>query len=559
MLSRLYVKNIALIEEADITFNEKFNVLSGETGSGKSIILDSVNFVLGSKADKNLIRYGEAEAFVKAEFSVGEDSDAVRTLREMDIECDGNIIISRKLSIDGKGGIKINGCAVTLTMLKKLTCCLVDVYGQSEHFFLLDEDNQLKTVDGLCGDEAKSIKDKLSLKIGEKRDCKRMIAELGGNEQERARALDLLSYQINEIERADLREGELEELNAKRKIIENSEKILSALSAIKGAFSDDNGCVDMLSYAMRQAGSISDIDEKYSDLYGRIDNLCVEAGDLSDEIGDLSEEISFDGEEAQWVEDRIILIKGLIKKYGYDEPSVLAYLQDAKDKYDNLVNATERVEKLNKKIDELDEDIYKLCLKLTELRKKTCDKLSADIVGELKSLNIPNAAFYVQFNDYDRQSASLDSSNGSDKLCFMFSANKGEPLKPLGKVISGGEMSRFMLAIKSRLKSLNGISTYIFDEIDAGISGETASTVAAKFVSIGKSTQIIAVSHLPQVCAAANAQYLIYKTDDGKKTVTNVKPLDRAMRIKEIMRLTGNTNSDAAKTHAEELLSSFGN
>lgn len=559
MLSRLYVKNIALIEQADISFNESFNVLSGETGSGKSIILDSVNFVLGSKADKNLIRYGENEAFVKAEFNVSADSMACKILEEMDVECDGSIIISRKYSTDGKGSIKINGNTVTIAMLKKVTSHLVDVHGQSEHFFLLNEDNQLQTVDNLCGGEVRLIKNRIAELISEKRSYKREIAELGGDEQERAQTLDLLLYQINEIESAGLKVGEYDELRDRKKLIENSEKIISSLAAIKSVFDEDNGCNDMLSCAIRQAAGISDLNEKYSDIYGRLDNLSVEAQDLSSSLSELLDDISFDEEEARYVEDRLSLIKSLIKKYGAAEQEVLEFLENAKIKRDLLTNAADTIERFNHKIADCNRQIFELCTQLTATRKKKCAELSKNIEDELRTLNIPNAKFSVDFNEYDRQTVNLESANGADKICFTFSANKGEPLKPLSKVISGGEMSRFMLAIKSQLKNLNGISTYIFDEIDAGISGVTARTVAEKFISISKDTQIIAVSHLPQVCAAASAEYLIYKTDDGEKTATNVKLLNSEQRIEEIMRLTGSTNSQAAKTHAEELLKSFGN
>ena len=559
MLSRLHVKNVALISEADIEFDSGLNVLSGETGSGKSVILDSINFILGCKADRTMIRYGENEALVKAEFIVDSDSLACKLLNEMDIECDGSIIISRKYNQDGKGSIKINGNTVTAAMLKKITAHLVDVHGQSEHFFLLDEDNQLKTIDGLCGESARALKTEIAERISLKRQCKREIAQLGGDEQERARTLDLLSYQINEIQSANLKVGELEQLQAKKKIIGNSERIISSLSAIKSILSEDSGCNDMLSHAVKQAGQISDLNETYSQIYTRLDELSIEAQDLSDSIDDLIDDVSFDGAEAQSVEERISIIKGLIKKYGADEEEVLIFAENAKNKYDLLVNAAESIEKLNNKIEKYDNEIYQLCTRLTSLRKERCATLGTAIENELKSLNIPNAKFGVQFNEYDRENVNLDSPDGADSIKFMFSANKGEPLKPLNKVVSGGEMSRFMLAIKSQLKDLNGISTYIFDEIDAGISGETARTVAEKFLSISKNTQIIAVSHLPQVCAAASEQLLIYKTETGEKTVTNVKTLTREQRIEEIVRLIGNTSSLAAKTHAEELLSRFNN
>lgn len=559
MLSRLYIKNIALIEEADIAFNEAFNVLSGETGSGKSIILDSVNFVLGSKADKNLIRYGENEAFVKAEFIVDDNSAACKILEEYDIECGGPVIISRKYSQDGKGSIKINGNTVTAAMLKKVTQHLVDVHGQSEHFFLLNEDNQLKTVDYLCGDSVKELKIRLSELISQKKAYKHEIASLGGDEQERARALDLLSYQINEIEGANITVGELDELKEKKKLIDNSEKIISSIATVKNILGDDNGSIDLLSLALRHTGAISDLNEKYSEIYGRLDNLLVEAQDLSDTLSDLLDDISFDEAEAHYVDERITVIKSQIKKYGADEQEVLNFLENARNKYDSLINAADTLEKLKRFIADCDEEIYKVCVKLTALRKKKCTQLGANLQDELQTLNIPNASFAVSFNDYDRHSANLDCVNGADEICFMFSANKGEPLKPLSKIISGGEMSRFMLAVKSQLKQLNGISTYVFDEIDAGISGVTARNVAEKFIAISKDTQIIAVSHLPQVCAAANTEFLIYKTDIGEKTVTRVEKLNRERRIDEIVRLTGGHNTQAAKTHAEELLNSFGN
>lgn len=559
MLSRLYVKNFALIEEADISFNESLNVLSGETGSGKSIILDSVNFVLGSKADKNLIRSGEREAFVKAEFVIDCQSQAYRALEELDIECDGTVAISRKYSVDGKGSIKINGNSVTVSMLKKVTSHLVDVHGQSEHFFLLNEDNQMLTLDSLCKEGVSGLKSRISELISQKKQCKREIEQLGGNEQERERMLDLLSYQINEIKCADIKVGELDELRAKKKLIENSEKIISSLSAIKSVFEDDNACNDMISYALRQASSISDLMEEYNNLYGRLDDLSIEAQDLSNTVSELLDSISYDEAEAQRVDERLSLIKGLIKKYGADEQEVLNFLENAQNKYELLMNAGETRDKLLKKIELYDNEIFKLCQQLTELRKKKCAELANSIESELKSLNIPNAKFNVQFNAYDRETANLNSQNGSDTICFTFSANKGEPLKPLSKVISGGEMSRFMLAIKSQLKDLNGISTYVFDEIDAGISGVTAQKVAEKFIAISKNTQIIAVSHLAQICASADEHLLIYKSDDGNKTVTNVKRLDRNERIEEIVRLTGGAKSSAAVAHADELLKSFGN
>lgn len=559
MLQRLHVKNIALVSEADITFDKKLNILSGETGSGKSIILDSINFVLGSKADKTMIRYGEQELSVRAEFIVDGNSRAVQILNDYDIESDGNIIISRKFNLDGRGGIKINGSAVTASMLKAVTQHLVDVHGQSEHFFLLSEDNQLKVIDGLIGEDCLKVKEKLSEFIGLKRSLKSKISALGGNAEERERQLDVLNYQINEIESANISDGEFDELRAKQNLIANSEKILTSLGAVRSALSDEQGCLDSATSAKHFLGGISSLSPEYAELYERIESLALEIEDVSETVTDLADGVSFDEREAQEIDERISLIKNLKKKYGATERDILDFLENARQKAETLSDSATLIEKYSKEIDKCDKEIYSLCLKLTQLRKKTGENFCKHVVDELKTLNVPNAVFSVQFEDYDEKSADLNCPDGSDKVCFMFSANKGEPLKPLSKVISGGEMSRFMLAVKTLLKDVNGISTYIFDEIDAGISGYTAKSVARKFMDISENTQIIAVSHLPQICAASDAQFLIYKEESKGKTLTNIRRLDEESKINEIIRLTGSVVTDAARQHAIELINEIKN
>lgn len=559
MLQRLYIKNIALISEADIEFDGKLNVLSGETGSGKSVILDSLNFVLGSKADKAMIRYGEQEAAVRAEFVVPENSEAVQKLAEYDIESDGTIIIHRKFSLDGKGAIKINGSAVTASMLKSVTQHLVDVHGQSEHFFLLSEDNQLKVIDGILGEKAVDVQSQLSALIKKKREVKSKIAELGGDGAERERLADLLSYQINEIEQAEVKVGEYDELKARQNVLANTERILSALGGARTVLSDDGGSLDAISSAQHLINGISSFGEDYAQLGARLEGLYAEISDISELLSDYADDLTFDGREAEEIDERLSLLKNLRKKYGADEEEILSFLEKAREKYELLSDSANAVEKYNKQIEDCNKDIYALCKKLTGLRKTAAENFCKSVTSELKTLNIPNAQFSVVFNEYDESTANLQSSNGSDGVCFMFSANKGEPLKPLSKVISGGEMSRFMLAVKTVLKDINGISTYIFDEIDAGISGFTAKTVAEKFVAIAKNTQIIAVSHLPQVCAASSAQFLIFKEEQDGKTLTKVRRLDEDSKINEIVRLTGSVNSEIARSHAKELIEQFKN
>lgn len=557
MLQRLYVKNVALISEADIEFDSRLNVLSGETGSGKSVILDSINFVLGSKADKTMIRYGEQEAVVRAEFFVSEKSEALKALRELDVESDGEIVITRKFNLEGKGSIKINGNAVSAAMLKTVTQRLVDVHGQSEHFFLLGEDNQLKVIDGLLGEDALKLKEEILKFISEKRQIKAKIASLGGDSAERERKLDLLKYQIDEIERANLQVGEYAALKERQNVINNTEKILAAISAVRSIMVDDGGCVDNTATAIRYMNGISSISEQYAQISERLEGVETELSDVAETLSDLADDLNFDESEAQEIDDRLTLIKSLQKKYGADEEAVLNFCMQAKAKYDEISDSAEALEKYNEELIKIDKNVFALCYELTKLRKYAAENFGKSVVEELKTLNIPNAAFEVEFESYDFNTANLTSADGSDKICFMFSANKGEPLKPLSKVISGGEMSRFMLAIKTVLKNVNGISTYIFDEIDAGISGYTAKTVAEKFVKMSQSTQILAVSHLPQVCAASSAQFLIYKVEENGKTITKIKRLDEESKIKEIMRLTGSVDSDAARRHATELIAQF--
>ena len=557
MLNRLYIKNIALIKEADIEFDSGLNVLSGETGSGKSIILDSINFVLGSKADKTMIRHGESEAFVKAEFSVDEKSEAVSLLKGYDIESEGEIVISRRFGIDGKNSIKINGNTVSLSMLKAVTMHIVDVHGQSEHFFLLNESNQLKVIDNLLGEKGENIKKQLANLLADKRQYMEKISLLGGNEAERERKLDLLNYQIREIENADLKSGELDELKDRRNKILNVEKILTAVNFVNDCLSGDGGISDSLYSASRELLRISGISEEYNNILVRLESVNDDVSDIAATLSDIADNLTFDENEAQNVEERISLIKSLIKKYGATEEEIIAYKDRATEERDSILNSSELLEKYSKQIEECDNNIYNLCVELSKLRRHVAQVFSRSIESELKTLNIPDAVFNIKFSDFTRETAKLHSNNGSDEIVFEFSANKGEPVKPLSKVISGGEISRFMLAVKTQLKDLNGISTYIFDEIDAGISGYTADMVAKKFKKIAVCTQILAVSHLPQICAASDAQYLIFKKEEDGITCTNISKLNGEQKIDEIVRLIGNVNTQSARQHAVELINQY--
>ena len=555
MLSRLTIKNVALIERAELEFCEGLNVLSGETGAGKSVILDSVNFVLGAKADRSMIRYGETECLVKAEFILPESSKAVQTLREMDIDSDGEIIISRKFSDAGKNAIKINGNAVTAAMLRRVTDSLVDVHGQSEHFFLLKESNQLKTLDSVIGDTVTEKKEEISVLLREKKEIQERIALLGGNEQERGRRLDILRFQIDEIETVDMQEGEEEELLSKRNKINNLEKIITAVREATEALSGERGATDGIRYASRAIVGISRLDTAYAELCDRLETLAGDAEDIVATLSDLADELYFDENEANEIEARLDAIRGLKRKYGADKAEIDGYLEKIRAEYELLSDCEGQYATLTEAKEKIEKKLYKLCCALTELRKTQGKAFCGRVTEELKTLNIASAQFDIQFKEYTFADIDRANTNGLDDICFLFSANAGEPMKSLGKIISGGEMSRFMLAVKTQLSDVNEISTYIFDEIDAGISGKTAKVVGEKLAKIAKNIQIVAVSHLAQIASMSDREFLIEKQEESGKTLTKVYALSEAEKTKELVRLLGGNEGDEyAIKHAEELL-----
>ena len=544
-----------MIEHADIEFQKGLNVLSGETGAGKSVILDSINFVLGAKADRTMIRHGESECVVKAEFILSPMSKAVQVMEEMDIDSDGEIIISRKFSDSGKNTIKLNGNTVTASMLRKVTDSIVDVHGQSEHFFLLNEANQLKMLDSVIGDRVVKLKEELHVLLNEKKEIDKQITMIGGDEQERNRRLDLLNYQIEEIKTVDLKEGEEEELKAKRIKINNLEKIISALRECVAYFSEENGISDCLRGALRSISGITKLDEQYASIGEKIDNLADDAENIAETIQDLFDDLYFDESEAEAVETRLDEIRNLLRKYGGNKSAVDTYLSKIQEEYDLLSDCEGKYAELTSQRSKLLKKIYIVCKKISDLRQEEGKAFCERVIKELQSLNIPKAQFSIDFTPIDEMETEKADHNGLDQICFMFSANAGEPMKPLGKIISGGEMSRFMLAIKTQLADLNEISTYIFDEIDAGISGKTAKVVGEKLANIATKTQILAVSHLAQIAVMSDGQYLIDKTENGDKTITNVYVLDAAGKQKEIIRLLGGEIGDEfAVKHAEELM-----
>ena len=550
MLKTLYLKNIALVDEAEIAFSEGLNVLSGETGAGKSVILDSIDFALGAKADKGMIRSGQSECSVRAEFTC--EPELLRpVLEELDLEESDTLLIVRRLNADGRGSLKVNGCPMTATMLRKLTSQLVDVHGQSEHFFLLKETNQLRLLDQIAGTERERAEVASLLK--ERRSYAEKLSSLGGDEGERERRADILRFQIDELENAALKEGEEEELTALRTKYQNAEKILGGLKTVRDALLSDGGASDAVNTAHRGLISI----EKYGDyaaLSERLENALAEIEDIGETAESLAEELDIDEREAERVENRLDEIRSLKKKYGGSVEEALNFLTRAKEELQLLENSAEECEKLKVLLESNAKKLYSACEALTKKRKEGAEGFTRRVTEELRTLNIPSARFEIAFDPYTEEDLPRANAEGLDRVKFLFSANAGEPVKELGKIISGGEMSRFMLAVKAQLSSIGTIGTYIFDEIDAGIGGQTARVVAEKFADIAKTTQIIAVSHLAQIAAFADRQFLIEKKEEEGRTYSRIRALEEEERAGELVRLLGGEQGGSALMHAEELL-----
>ncbi len=555
MLNKLIIKNIALIEYAEIDFKSGLNVLSGETGSGKSVIIDSLNFVLGAKADKSLIRSGESECMVTAEFDATNIDSISKVFDEFDIEHENQLIISRKFNIEGKSTVRLNGNVVTVGMLKKFTQVLVDVYGQSEHFTLLNSVSQTKLIDSYGGEEIASVKGQLLELYSKRREILRQLDELGGDEHQRLIRIDVLNFQITEIEKSDLKENEEEELKEIREKLIHQEKIITVLRAIKGAINDEGGISDIFSNAVRSSSTISNLGEEFSSLSERLNSAYAEIDDISDSIEGMIDSFDFLDYNADDINGRLELIKSLKKKYGNDYAQIMQFLDEAIGERDRLLKANELAEKLASQIQELNGKIYQTYAKLDDKRRKYAQIFAKNILTELYELGMQKASFTVDFTDIPPIDECNFNNASFNSLEFMFSANLGEPTKPLSFVISGGEMSRFMLAIKSQTAKYNEISTFVFDEIDAGISGNTAKVVAEKFCNIAKDVQLLCISHLPQISAMADNNLLIEKIEDNGVTLTRIKTLTEEDKINEIVRLSGGEKDNPASIeHAKAII-----
>ena len=551
MLSRLIIKKLALIDELEINFSGGMNVLSGETGAGKSIIVDSVNLVLGERADRELIRAGEQNASVEAWFdSVPDAVNAI--LAAQQIEASGELVISRELSVSGKNVCRVNGVLVTLSLLKEIGETLVDIHGQHEHQSLFNEKNHLKMLDSF-EPEIASLREDVAKSFAQYSEALKRLRSLFGDEGDREREIDILKFQINEIREANIARGEEEELLARKKRMNASEEIMRALgSSYESIYGAEDNVLAALKDAAAKLRSLSRVDERYENMAASVEEAYYSLEGIASDIRAEMDSVSFDVGELEEVENRLSLISALKRKY--KDPAVDGeFIANARQRLGDLLDS-ERLEKeLSQKARELKSVLYEKSVRLSELRRRTAESFSRKVVSELFDLGMNSASFSVSFNEPPSPDECDFSADGIDTAEFYISTNRGEPEKPLRKVASGGEVSRIMLALKNIAADKGGIPTMIFDEIDTGISGRIAQVVAEKLKNISASRQVVCVTHLPQIASAAGRHFLISKESGETRTNTFLTELYGEDRVAEIARLSGG-DSEAAKEHAREML-----
>ncbi len=551
MLSNLQIENIAVIKSASIDFENGFNVMTGETGAGKSIVIDSLNAILGERTSRELIRSGSDSASVCAEFqNIGDN--VKNELEKLGIEKDDTLIVSRKLTPDGKNVCRINGMPATVSMLKALGVQLVNIHGQLDNQSLLSPETHCSFIDKLAGSgrELNVFKELYSLYIKKKNELKSLNTDVN----EKNRRLDILNYQIEEIQKADIRPGEKDELTEKLGFLRNAEKVLDLLHTAYAALNGDGempGAADIAADAASKLLSAADYSSDFAETANGVNDAAMNLSAYTEELRDKIYSLDYDPNETERAEERLDVIYRLSQKYGDSEEEILAYLENAEKERDALSFSDERAEQLRAETEKAYNEALAAAKKLSEIRIEAGKKFSADVERELAFLDMPSVKFIV--ND----SVGELYENGIDNIEFLLSANAGEEPKPLSKIASGGELSRIMLAIKCVLSELDDIDTLIFDEIDSGVSGRAALKIAAKMKELSKTHQVICVTHLAQIAAFADEHKLISKEEKDGRTYTCIASLDYDGRKYELARIMGGlTVTQSILNSAEELLSS---
>ncbi len=548
MLSMLHIENIAVIEAADISFAPGFNVLTGETGAGKSIVIDAISAILGERTYRDVIRTGAGKASVQAQFY---QIPPLSWFAEQGIAYDSELLIQRELNLDGRNVCRVNGQLVSVAQLRQLGMQLINIHGQHDSQQLFDEDNHLHYLDLFAHNEA--LREQYVQCYEAVLRVRKEVQRLSLDEGEKLRRTETLKHQIQEIERADLHAGEDEQLEARRKLLQNAEKftsgLLNALSCLYGD-EDSNGASALIADAEYALQRIARFDERIEKLHGAVSELSSMAQEVCEELIDLKDAAAFSPEELDELEGRLDIIHRLKRKYGSGCDEILAYLENAKKELDEIEFSDERLHKLENQLKTLEKQAMQNAALLHESREQAAKFLETRIREELSQLDMPRVQFQCAFTEIPL------SPTGTDQAAFLMSANAGEALKPMNKVASGGELARIMLAMKNVLAEQDAVPTLIFDEVDAGVSGRAAQKVAVKLKSVAEKKQVLCVTHLPQIAAQADLHLLIAKSERDGRTFTTVTPLDRAGRIDELSRIIGGeTISETTRQSAAEMLS----
>ena len=547
MLRLLHIENIAVIERADILFERGFNVMTGETGAGKSIVIDAISAILGERAYRDMIRTGTQKAAVRAIF---EDVPESAWFAANDVPYAAETTIQREIYLDGKNVCKVNGVPVTVTVLKQLGIQLINIHGQHDSASLFDENYHLSFLDSFACDE--SLLDDYRQKYQNVLSLRREIERLSMDESEKLRRMETLKYQIEEISRADLKPGEDDTLEARRKLLQNSEKLSEGLqdaaACIDGG-EDSEGAAALLSEAEHALARIARYDERLSQLHDTASDLMYQVQDVAEQLRDRLYQLSYSADELEQIEDRLDTIHRLRRKYGATCEDILAFLASAQKELDEIEFAGDRVEQLKGKLQKAEKAAWDAALRLREARKEAAAGLTARILEELSQLDMKKVQFSCEFTETELSPV------GADAVAFYMSANLGEALKPLNKVASGGELARIMLALKNVLAEKDHVPTLIFDEVDTGVSGRAAQRVAEKLHQVSLSKQVLCVTHLPQIAALADTHLLIAKGERDGRTFTTVEPLDLDGRKAELARIIGGANiTETTLKSAEEML-----
>lgn len=547
MLSLLHIENIAVIEQADISFDRGFNVLTGETGAGKSIVIDAISAILGERAYRDMIRTGTAKASVRAVFT---DVPEYPWFSENGVEYDPETVIQREVYLDGKNVCRVNGSLVSVSILRKLGIQLINIHGQHDSASLFDEENHLHFLDAFSDNE--SFREDYEEKYQAVAGLRREIADLTMDEGEKLRRMETLKYQIAEIEKAALQPGEDETLEQRRKILQNAEKLSSGMEeAVECLYGgeDTDGAAGLLAQAEHALARLGRFSDSYQSLHDRVADLMYQVQDAAEEVRDARDDLSYSADELEQIESRLDVIHKLRRKYGVTCEDILNYLEKAKQELDDIEFADDHLERLKGKLKKAEAAAWNAALLLRENRKDAAQRLSQRILTELTQLDMPRVQFSCRFQELEL------TANGADAVAFYMSANAGEALKPMSKVASGGELARIMLAMKNVLAEKDQVNTLIFDEVDTGVSGRAAQKVAEKLRSVAAHKQVLCVTHLPQLAALADTHLLIAKSERQGRTYTTVTPLDLEGRKRELARIMGGAQiTETTLKSAEEML-----